>query len=244
MKTIRLFTLSLLLLTHLSSFVKAQTVPQVLNKPQPEMDMEWDCPPLGRLSKYTDPETNRLKNRIDSPPVENRPVFHKVGLKELKSLPSPIGFLKKKRSDWTPQQREIVEKNEGIPIAVLGYLLVTSVNGKAVGAIAEGPESCNCGRRELKHVDFRLWLVENPNDSKADAVIVQMTPRVRARRSKQWTLENLTYIAKERFPVIVYGWLMFEEGEQKGVGKSRATLWEIHPLIQIEFIRNGEWITL
>ncbi len=126
---------------------------------------------------------------------------------------------------------------------VHGYFLLTSVNGLASAAKPEGAESCNCWKTERKYVDFRLWLVNSIGDSKSEAIVAEMTPRVRARHP-QWTLENLTHLAQEHFLIRVYGWLMFEEDEQAQVDISRATLWEIHPIVQIQFRENGVWKTL
>lgn len=238
MTTFKSFTLSLLLLTSVSSFTKAQGLPDLPNKPQPELDMKWICPPLGRVTKTTDVEKIKLMNRIDGTSK-----YHEIGFMDLKSLTSPQGLLNKKRPAWTPQQKEVVKKNEGIPVVVYGYFLLTAVNGTVTGAMPEPPELCNCLSKDRKQVDFRLWLVNNPNDPKSEAIVAQMTPRVRARR-KDWNLKNLTYIAQGRFLVRVYGWLLFEDDEQKRLGRTRATLWEIHPVIQIEFREKGEWITL
>lgn len=235
--TVKLLTLSLLLLTFVVRQAKAQ-LPEVPNKQLPEFDMKSFCPPLGSLSKNIDPERNKMKNRIDAP-SEYQPIsFH-----DLKALPSPQDILKKRRSAWTPQQKEIVQRNEGLPIVVHAYLVLTQINGVALAAKPEGPESCNCWKTERKYVDFRLWLVNIIGDSKSEAIVAQMTPRVRERHP-QWTLENLTHLAQERFLIRVYGWLMFEEDEQAQLGISRATLWEIHPIIQIQFRENGVWKTL
>jgi len=238
MTTFKSFTLSLLLLTSVSSFAKAQGLLDLPIKPQPEFDMKWICPPLGRVTKTTDVEKVKLMNRIDGPLK-----YYEIGFMDLKSLTSPQGILNKKRSAWTPQQKEVVNRNEGIPVVVHGYLLLTAVNGTATGAMPEPPEPCNCSSNNRKQVDFRLWLVNNPDDPQSEAIVAQMTPRVRARH-KDWNLKNLTYIARGRFLVRVYGWLLFEDEEQKQLGRSRATLWEIHPIIQIEFRERGEWITL
>ena len=235
--TTKLLTLSLLLLTFVADPAKAQ-LPDLPNKPQPEFDMKSFCPPMGRLSRNTDPERNKMKNRIDGPSE-----YHPIAFHKLKALPSPQGILKKHRSAWTSQQKEIVKRYEGIPVVVHAYLLLTVVNGVAAAAKPEGPESCNCWKTERKYVDFRLWLVNIIGDSKSQTIVAQMTPRVR-QHHPQWTLENLTHLARERFQIRVYGWLMFEEDEQAQLGISRATLWEIHPIIQIQFRENGVWKTL
>lgn len=237
MITVKLIALSLLLLTFVAGLAKAQ-LPDLPNKPQPEFDMKSFCPPMGNLLKNSDPERNKLKNRIDGTSK-----YHPISFHDLKALPSPQGRLTKRRIAWTPQQREIVQKNEGIPIVVHAYLLLTKVNGVVSAAIPEGPESCNCWKTERKYVDYRLWLVNIIGDSKSEAIVAQITPRVRQHRP-QWTLENLTHLAQERFPIRIYGWLMFEEDDQAQLGISRATLWEIHPIIQIQFKENGVWKTL
>lgn len=239
MITVKLLPLSLLLLTFVVGPAKAQ-LPELPNKPLPDFDMKSFCPPMGSLRGKIDPERNKMKNRIDGPSE-----YHPIAFHDLTTLPSPQGIFKKPRSKWTPQQREIVKTNEGIPVVVVdAYLLLTMVNGVPAAAKPEGPESCNCWKTERKYVDFRLWLVNIiGNSKKSQAIVAQMTPRVR-QHHPQWTLENLTHLAQERFPIRVYGWLMFEEDERAQLGTTRATLWEIHPIIQIQFKENGVWKTL
>ena len=237
MITLQLIALSFLFVTLGAGLAKAQ-LPDLPNKPQPQFDIKSFCPPMGSLSKNSDPERNKMKNRVDG--TSN---YFPLAFDDLKTLPSPQGRLKKRRATWTIEQKEIVKRNEGIPVVVHAYLLLSRANGVVSGAKPEGPESCNCWKTERKFVDFRIWLVNIVGDPKSEAIVAQITPRVRQARP-QWTLENLTHLAQERFPIRIYGWLIFEEDEKAQIGISRATLWEIHPVIQIQFKENGVWKTL
>ena len=64
MITVKLLTLSLLLLAFVVGPAKAQ-LPDLPNKPLPDFDMKSFCPPMGSLRGKIDPERNKMKNRID-----------------------------------------------------------------------------------------------------------------------------------------------------------------------------------
>jgi hypothetical protein len=42
----------------------------------------------------------------------------------------------------------------------------------------------------------------------------------------------------------VSGWLLLDTDHPEGVGKSRGTLWELHPVMQIAVSKDGQWIGL
>lgn len=205
-------------------------------RPQPEFESPSFCPPEGDQSKGADPVLNKKKNRID----HARPdcPYHPVALPDMQNFDWPQGIEKRKRDEWTPQQRIDVGRWEGIPVWVEGYLALTSVKkNEPVGAKLSAGGSWNCG--DEAHVDYILWLKSTPDESKAKAIVAVMTPRIRAHQ-RYWTIENLTRIAKGRYKVRIYGWLMLDQEHPEQVRKSRATLWEIHPITQIDYWEHGE----
>jgi hypothetical protein len=172
------------------------------------------------------------------------PTFFPVGFDEIKNLPYPDGIDKRKRSNWTTKQKKAVGRYEGIPIALEGFLaLVKNKNKKIEGARPEGKESCNCHSAESDQIDFHIWLLNSPEDDRSDAIVVEAAPRVRIHHP-DWTVANLTDIAKNKQQVRISGWLMLDQEHPEQVGDTRTTLWEIHPIMKIEYQEGGSWKTL
>jgi hypothetical protein len=85
------------------------------------------------------------------------------------------------------------------------------------------------------------------------AVIVE-TPQLRQQhpnwtvsRLKPWT-ENVGSRANAAFngqPVRIRGWLMLDPEHQDMINHGLlSTLWEIHPITQIEVFQGGQWVDL
>ena len=73
-----------------------------------------------------------------------------------------------------------------------------------------------------------MWLVKSPGANRADSIVVEISPRVRAKK-KRWTYDDdLTTIAAKKYPVRIYGFLMFDGQHPEQLTKTRATLWEVH----------------
>lgn len=207
-------------------------------KPAPKWNTAWECPPAGDATapnSPSDPDLNRLKNRVD---IGN---FIRTDFATLRSLPAPPGSTRKKRSRWTQLQRDAIAPYEGTPLALEGYLAL--VDHQSGGRI-EREESCNCHVADARFYDFHLWLLNAPGDSRDKALVVEVTPSVRAVHPG-WTLLNLSRLARARQKVRVSGWLMFDQEHPEQIGKTRSTLWEIHPIIKIEYQnQNGTWTEL
>src|SRR5439155_23050411 len=69
------------------------------------------------------------------------------------------------------------------------------------------------------------------------------TPRVR-KDHPAWTLEALGGLLAEETPVRVSGWLLLDPKHADHVGQIRGTRWEVHPVLRIEVMREGEWTDL
>jgi len=111
--------------------------------------------------------------------------------------------------------------------------------GVLVAVKQQGPESCNCGRADLN--DYHIWVAppgEQPLKSKA--MIVEATPRWKG-ANPAWALSTFQKLASQHARVRITGWLMFDQEHPDEVGKSRATLWEIHPITRVEVFTGGQY---
>ena len=70
-----------------------------------------------------------------------------------------------------------------------------------------------------------------------------MTPGVRAQH-RNWTTEVLGRIVKDKLKVRISGWLLLDPEHPDQVGKTRGTIWEIHPVMKFEVEQNGHWVGL
>ena len=64
---------------------------------------------------------------------------------------------------------------------------------------------------------------------------------IRASRP-EWKLGNIRRLVRDSTLVRVSGWLMLDPEHPDQLGKTRGTLWEIHPVMRIEVLREGRWI--
>jgi hypothetical protein len=182
-----------------------------------------DCPAVGDGG---DADLNSRKNRTDSGE------WYPVELNSICDLPWPAGVADRARSAWSVEERAAVTRYEGIPVQVEGWL---------AGAKAEDPEPCNCHAAD--HVNYHLWLVEEPGRDRTQAVACVLTPRVRAQHPR-WTFDTIAAVVRSGTPVRLSGWLLLDETCLEQVGRSRATPWAIHPIVVLEVQQDDEWIML
>ncbi|HET7036634.1 MAG TPA: hypothetical protein VFI42_13200 [Thermomicrobiaceae bacterium] len=194
--------------------------------PAPEEITFHGCPPGG---DGTDPTLNRLKNRID--PVQ-RPSPVEAG--DLLALPWPEAVDNRHMDNWPPEARAAVARYNGVGLVLEGYL---------VRVAAEGAESTNCHSTAPDEIDFHVWIAAHPGDARTAAVVVEFTPRLRAVHDG-WALKTLQQLAREKAPVRITGWLMLDPEHPEQVGKTRGTIWEIHPVTKIEVEQGGRWVDL
>lgn len=200
-------------------------LPDMPEKPQPQQITFDGCPPEGSNG---DPELNLLKNRVD----EGN--YVPVSFDTLTRLTWPKSVERRAMADWSPESRAFIEQYQGIPVMVEGYI---------VAARESAPESANCERTGLGNVNWRLWFTKGARDDRSTAVIVEMTPRVRINRD--WTLDSVrSVILNNHLPVRISGWLFFDPESPDEIGQTRATMWEILPVMQIEVFQNNRWIRL
>jgi len=171
---------------------------------------------------------NILKNRVDSATWVDTPLASVV------TLPWPPDVTRRTRTEWSRRDSVVIARNEGLPVSVEGYF---------VGAKQEGPEATNCHGAESRFRDWHLWLSANPGKDRRRSIVVETTPAVRATHP-EWSLNDIHKLVRDSMYVRVSGWLLFDQDHPEQVGKTRGTLWEIHPVMRIEVIRKGKWIEL
>ena len=238
MKRLLLYVLANCVLGSLTSGTIGQYPSGNSSKQLPQFEVPSFCPPEGSSSPSSDEELNKKRNRIDE---SGR--YEPVALDAIGQLPWPPELANRRRRDWKTEDLTAIARYEGTPIMVQGYLVKMPSKRGGEGAIRQGPESCNCGRSELKYVDFILRIVAVPGGNQSDSIVAEMTPRIR-KGHPQWTIDNLGYIARERLLIRVYGWLVLDQYQIAEVGHSRSTPWQIHPITQIQVRENGRWKTL
>ena len=197
-------------------------LPDLPQKPKSQEITFKGCPPEGDSS---DPELNRLKNRVDEG------AYIPIQFDAILNLPWPKTIERKDRAKWSPADTASVSRHEGIPVAVEGFLYEARL---------EGPESPNCHGADAEFRDHHIWLVSSASDERNRAIVVEMTPRVRANHPT-WATDALNRIAKNKQRVRISGWLMLDPEHPDQVGKTRGTIWEIHPIMKVEVNQSGSW---
>ncbi len=180
-----------------------------------------NCPAAGISG---DAVLNSLKNRaseVGQPRTMN--------VADIERLPAPRAATRKKRERWPPSAARVVAPLEKEGVTVEGFL---------VGVRQEGKEATNCDARDLH--DFHTWIVASAGEGKADSFVAEVTPRWRASNSG-WRLKTLERLARQHARVRLTGWLLFDQEHPEQIGKTRATLWEIHPVTKIEVFSAGHW---
>lgn len=194
-------------------------------KPRPAATGFRECPPRGDGG---DPALNFLKNRTDSA------AWAPVPFDSVESLPWPPAVERRRRSAWSRSDADAVARYEGLPVALEGFL---------AGAKQEGPETPNCHGADAEFRDWHMWLVAEPTRDRSGSIVVETTPVIRAQHPA-WTLAAMRRLVRERTPVRVSGWLLLDPEHPDQVGKTRGTIWEIHPIMRIEVKQMGRWVPL
>jgi hypothetical protein len=200
-------------------------IPFLEVKPEPQEITFGTCPPGGNGGDLLQ---NLLKNRIDEAQS-----YYPVDFQSVLDLTWPSSIEREDRMNWTTGETDAISRYEGTPISVEGYLTAPTESGR---------ESTNCNETDNAGVDWHVPLVPSPGQDRSLAIVTETTPRVRPNHS--WTLAKLRDIAESKQRVRISGWLFFDPEHPDHIGKYRATLWEIHPVMEIEVLLNGVWIPL
>jgi hypothetical protein len=196
--------------------------PDTPRKPQPVSPGFEGCPANGDGG---DRELNVLKNRVDSAAWVATPFA------SILDFTWPPNVTRRFRGEWTRRDSVAVAETEDVPIVVEGYF---------AGAKVEGPEATNCHGAESKFRDWHLWLSATPGKDRRRSIVVETTPAVRALHP-EWSITDIHKLVRDSAYVRVSGWLMLDQEHPEQIGKTRGTLWEIHPVMKIEVMRNGGW---
>lgn len=199
--------------------------PFIANKPRPVSPSWQDCPGEGDGG---DGELNLLKNRVD----EGN--YIPVAFNDVLNLPFPDDARGKWRKNWSRATKNEVARYEGTPISIEGYIAKVR---------KQGPESPNCHGYESDWVDYHTWLVGSPNDDRPESIVVEPTPRTRAKHPN-WDVANLNQLVQRKSKVRISGWLMLDPEHPDQIGKTRGTIWEIHPVMKMEVQDRGRWVNL
>lgn len=191
------------------------------NWPAPVDQTFQGCPPEGDGGDHA---LNVRKNRIDTG------AWQVATVKDLVNLAYPQTVAKKARATWSDSDAAAVAQYEGRPVQVEGYLLMVR---------HEGTESPNCHDPNAR--DFHMWLGSSPGTSadRATSMIVEVTPRSRALHSSWQSDTQLLHLAHKH--VRISGWLLLDQEHPEQLGKTRGTLWEIHPVMAIDVEQNSHW---
>lgn len=203
----------------------APAFPEMRNKPRLVNRPYKGCPAEGDGG---DPQTNRLKNRVDEGS------YIPVQFDAIEKLPWPESIERKNRTKWPSDDASAIARYEGTPVVVEGYL---------ADAKEEGPESPNCHGADHDFHDFHIWMTKSEGDDRSNSIVIEMTPPVRANHPN-WTVQLLRKIGRGGQRVRVSGWLMLDPEHPDQVGKTRGTIWEIHPVMQVEVQQQGRWVPL
>jgi hypothetical protein len=195
--------------------------PSGVNRPQPVTQTFHGCPPGGDGG---DQALNMLKNRVDD---GDNGRYYDADLASILALPIPEGVERVARSDWSPDDLSQVQQYEGTPVRVVGWIY---------GDRHEGTESTNCHSTDYR--DFHVWVVPDSGDDRTQAIVAEVTPRVRALRAG-WTDDALSGLSGRQ--VRISGWALMDQEHPEQLGQTRGTLWEVHPILHIEVNSGGSW---
>lgn len=173
-----------------------------------------------------DPDLNRQKNRWAAPAEAAE-----MSVSQVIALPHDELSLmgREMRSKWSTPAASQAAMNENRGIQVVGYL---------AHAKESGSETCN-GKSDTYH-DFHIWITESPEENKNQGIIVEATPFWKE-QYPAWQLNAFEKLASRNEKVRVSGWILWDSEHADEVGKSRGSLWEVHPFTKFEYFSGGKW---
>jgi len=192
--------------------------------PPPPPNTYQGCPATGDGG---DRQLNGRKNRVDRGPWSALPLDTLLG------LPWPRTTDRRDRAGWSAADTAAVAAVEGSPVQVEGYL---------AGVKVESTESMDC--HSAADVDYHLWLVSGPAEDRSRSLVAEITPRVRADHPG-WDSTRIRPLVDGHTRVRLAGWLLLDQEHPEQLGATRATLWEIHPIVDFAVQQpDGSWQAL
>ena len=184
------------------------------------------CPPEGDKPEHA--EINKLKNRITVPDSLKPYTVHKF----LAHFPEPES---EDLEHLSADERQVISDLEKEGIALTGYLLAYK---------RSGPESANC--HDPNRLDYHIWIGPvQPSDGvaakamRSGAIVVEITPH--GQDDHPGWVGQLRKLVKDHPKVRISGWAFFDPEHPNQIGATRATLWEVHPVMKLEVWRQGKW---
>lgn len=209
-----------------------------------------ECPTIGCAAPGTpEAEANTLRKRYPSKTEAVRrldtPAFERLQIAANKLGLQGFAIAYGERSEYQ-------SLGEGHRVEFTGFIVGMPH--------ARRTDSANCRLIGRDYNSFRLHLAEFPDDTEFDSILAEVIPQ---KRSGDWTLPKLRYLARKKRRVRVVGQLFYDskhvvnsdpDDEQPGHPK-RLSLWEIHPVSAISVCRfcyssqcdpkrEGDWVPL
>lgn len=198
-------------------------LPTLQTKPQPVSVNFEGCPAGGDGGDH---QLNMLKNRTDSVP------WYPVSVASILNLKWPPSIQQRQRQTWSQSDAAVIARYEGTPIQIEGYL---------AGAKQQGPESTNC--HAVDQVDNHIWVVDDLSKDRTQSIVVEVTPRTRALHPG-WAFSRISPLVDHRTKVRISGWLLMDQEHPDQIGKTRGTIWEIHPVVAFDVLQGNRWVSL
>ena len=177
-----------------------------------------------------DPVLNIRKNRDDEP-APGGAGYRDQSFESFIATPWPRTVDRRLTRNRSHSESAEIAAYEGAPVAVTGYI---------TGLKQEGPESPNCRGGVNVQRDMHLWLTLAPDPDRSNAIVAEVTPRLRS-RYPGWNPTAFRRLVKRRMLVRISGWMMLDPEHPDQLGKTRGTLWEIHPVMKIEVRTDSGW---
>jgi hypothetical protein len=177
-----------------------------------------------------DPDLNTQKNRSVAPEAVS-----KITVAQMRELPKVPRSDGKDRSAWPDSLAAKIESQEKRGVFFIGYV---------IHAKAEGKESSNCQLAAAKDHDVHVYVGDGTDDDAASSAIVEVTPRWRS-TSPTWNASDIQELVTSGAQVRITGFLLYDQEHWDMISKGqRSTLWEIHPITNIEVQTKSGWMEL
>jgi hypothetical protein len=177
-----------------------------------------------------DPDLNTQKNRSVEPDAVS-----KITVAQMRKLPKVPRSDGKDRSAWPNSLADRIEAQEKQTVFFIGYV---------IHAKAEGKESSNCQLTAAKDHDVHVYVGDGPDDDASSSAIVEVTPRWR-NTNPTWNAAEIQQLVTSGAQVRITGFLLYDQEHWDMISKGqRSTLWEIHPITNIEVQTKSGWMEL
>ncbi|HEX8732583.1 MAG TPA: hypothetical protein VF725_11060 [Ktedonobacterales bacterium] len=198
--------------------------PPNLPRVTPTVTTFQGCPPQGQGG---DPALNTLENRADDNPAGG---WRDTDITQVMTVPTTPQVEGKDRSAWASAAAQRIALYEGSAVRTTGWVIAVRKGG---------PTAANCGSDVNR--DWYLWIATGGGDAVQTAMVVVITPRVRALRPG-WTDYTMRRLVGQ--VVRVEGYLLYDQEPPAFVVNDRATAWEIQPVMHMETLYLNNWINL